>query len=155
TNIVPVYYVGCDKGVHFYAMQFIDGQSVAEIIASLRPGARSPGSDQGDAAGGDAGSGRILPSASPGAAPETGKAGILSPVGSHHDRSFFRTVAQLGIQAAEALDHAHQLGIVHRDVKPANLLVDAAGRLWVTDFGLAQVQGDSRLSMTGDLVGTL
>jgi hypothetical protein len=33
TNIVPVYYAGCDRGVHFYAMQFIDGQSVAEIIA--------------------------------------------------------------------------------------------------------------------------
>jgi serine/threonine protein kinase len=155
TNIVPVYDVGRDKGVHFYAMQFIDGQSVAEIIASLRPGARSAASDQGEAATVDASTGRILPSACPSAAPETGKAGILSTSSSHRDRGFFRTVAQLGIQAAEALDHAHQLGIVHRDVKPANLLVDAAGRLWVTDFGLAQVQGDSRLTMTGGLVGTL
>jgi Flp pilus assembly protein TadD len=64
-------------------------------------------------------------------------------------------VAGLGIQAAEALEHAHQLGVVHRDVKPANLLVDGRGHLWVTDFGLAQVQSQAGLTLTGDLVGTL
>ncbi len=79
----------------------------------------------------------------------------LSTERSTRPPEYFRTVARLGIQAAEALDYAHQMGIVHRDVKPANLLVDAAGRLWVTDFGLAQIQSDARLTMTGDLVGTL
>src|SRR5262249_6233063 len=74
---------------------------------------------------------------------------------SHRTPAHFRTVARLGVQAAEALEHAHQLGVVHRDVKPANLLVDARGGLWVTDFGLAQVQTVTRLTLTGVLVGTL
>jgi serine/threonine protein kinase len=71
------------------------------------------------------------------------------------DPAYFRTVAELVIQAAEALEHPHQLGVLHRDIKPANLLLDGRGHLWVTDFGLAQVQGDAKLPLTGDVVGTL
>ncbi|MFI5459661.1 MAG: protein kinase [Isosphaerales bacterium] len=69
--------------------------------------------------------------------------------------SFFRKIAKLGVQAAEGLEYAHELGVIHRDVKPANLLVDLRGNLWITDFGLAHCQSQVALTMTGDLLGTL
>jgi hypothetical protein len=58
-------------------------------------------------------------------------------------------------QAAQALEHAHALGIVHRNIMPSNLLVDNEGKLWVTDFGVARFGDDAGLTLTGDLVGTL
>ena len=66
-----------------------------------------------------------------------------------------REVAELGRQAAEALDYAHRNEVLHRDIKPSNLLVDANQRLWIADFGLARIRGDSDLTASGDVLGTL
>jgi serine/threonine protein kinase/Flp pilus assembly protein TadD len=187
TNVVPVYGVGTERGVHYYAMQFIEGHTLAAMIHELRQTAGLDGPPTERLAGpapphdlvtgpwapGQCGRAEPQPTGpytpSPASASVTHPATPLTSGQAARGRAFFRTAANLGVQAAEALEHAHQLGVVHRDIKPANLLVEtssppsplgtAAGgeglRLWITDFGLAHCQNQAGLTMTGDLVGTL
>jgi serine/threonine protein kinase/Flp pilus assembly protein TadD len=150
TNIVPVFGVGCERGVHFYAIQFIEGQTLAQIIADLRM-QRTDGKDGvADVSTREAGDLKSALTRAVGAGAT--KLSLSPPFA---PSAFFRTVAHLGLQVAEALEHAHQVGVVHRDIKPANLLLDRWGKLWITDFGLARFHTDIGLTLSGDLLGTL
>jgi serine/threonine protein kinase len=145
-NIVSVYSVGCDRGIHYYAMQYVEGHSLAEVVEELRAESEEQRARSGNS--------ELRAPNSPLPA-DTSPIGALSTLRTTNPKEHFRHIARLGIQAAEALHYAHEMGIVHRDIKPSNLLVDAQGHLWITDFGLATTQTDAGLTMTGDLLGTL
>ena len=151
TNIVPVYGVGEADGVHFYAMQFIQGQSVDGVLRELRrratgtvgSSANEPTRELADVAIEMPGPGvadRLLGggiSIAPAGGAETAGAaqsggGIVptantSELSGHSSAEYFRSVARIGVQAAEGLAHAHAQGVLHRDIKPANLLIDTQG----------------------------
>jgi serine/threonine protein kinase len=224
TNIVPVFEVGKDGEVSYYAMQFIQGQGLDLVIEELRrlkDRSHTPGIDrnaeseprespvaatatspalsgsrpvsfmaqalltgrfvaetvggtletQGSNAGREATSAcsfhldskaTVAPPASePCAVAEASPpSSSVLPGGSgfspHESgrRAFFRSVAHIGRQVAAGLAFAHARGIIHRDVKPSNLLLDTEGVVWIADFGLAKAS-DEGLTQTGDILGTI
>ncbi len=115
TNIVPIFAVGSEQGVSYYAMQYIEGGSLADAIAEKSAAQRH----------------------NQATTPES-----------------YREIARWGLEAAEALAHAHQRGVIHRDVKPSNLLLDKDGRVWLSDFGLARRMDEITMTVSGMLMGT-
>jgi serine/threonine protein kinase len=170
-NIVPVFAIGYERGVNYYAMQFIEGQSLAAMIRELRDltaAEQAPSPDASPVLSDDEAAPnsveqfipeerkRVPPNGSGKVSIETATAaGEVPTERSAHTRRFYRRVAELGKTAANALEIAHQQGVIHRDIKPANLLVDARGNLWITDFGLALFQNEGGITLTGEVLGTL
>lgn len=78
----------------------------------------------------------------------------LSELASTTDKSY-ESIASIIYQTALALDHAHESGIFHRDVKPSNIMLDRHGHVWLLDFGLASLDEQLDLTQTGEIIGTL
>jgi len=229
TNIVPVFGVGEDKGIHYYVMQFIQGQGLDEVlreVARLRrlskvgrsgdgkeqsevasaghplavisahslmtgefaprpPSAPTPPSPRSRSTPAQDRGARLedrgvqasatttpsvpvqlprsssadetppMPAGDSGGSALSTLTGGKSQLTAQSDLQYFRGVAQIGVQVAEALEYAHRQGIYHRDIKPSNLLLDTHGTAWITDFGLAKAETDEDLSRPGDIVGTV
>ena len=105
-NIVPIHDFGLQDGQHYFTMDFVEGQSLADLMAK----------------------GPMLP----------------------------REALEIVQQVAAALQYAHENGVIHRDIKPGNVLIDKQGRVKVTDFGLAkELESDQmHLTVTGQVMGT-
>lgn len=144
-NIVPVYAVGCERGTHYYAMQLIDGQPIsASVFDSPLQSIDKPLSDRVASTIGNHQEATLRGNKS---------LGSFSSRNQARDRN--RTIAAMIADTADALEYAHSCGIVHRDIKPGNLLLDVTGKIWITDFGLAQIATNEQMTQTGDLLGTL
>jgi formylglycine-generating enzyme required for sulfatase activity/predicted Ser/Thr protein kinase len=104
-GILPVYAVGAGDGLPWFAMEFVEGRDLSDVVY---------------------------------------EGGALPP----------REAARIVRDAALALDHAHVEGVLHRDVKPGNLMLRKDGRVVVMDFGLAKNVASGTLTATGSLVGT-
>jgi len=134
-NIVPVFRYGQENGYCFFVMQFVNGVGLDRIIARLQE-------SDGVIAVEEIQRGRTQKQA---VRPVNEDETSLQPseeAGAKPKRKLTRTswtnFAKVGIQATQALRAAHAAGILHNDIKPANLLLDAEGRVWVSDFGLSQ-----------------
>jgi eukaryotic-like serine/threonine-protein kinase len=161
TNIVPVFGVGAQDGLHYYVMQFIEGQGLDRVLSGWRAGTVA-GKRRRTASGKNRSTDTwhgAEPDADAAAVPvrarsvsEGQRLPLADAAGSD---SRWRLVARVGAEAADALHYAHQQGVLHRDIKPGNLLLDAHGTVWITDFGLAKLSAEQGLTSTGDILGTL
>ena len=166
--IVPVMDARVDGGTPFYVMKFVEGVSASALIRELRNGARIPreSAPVRRFVERSARAGEGEPTDKPGKPDTPGSKGspasttksstdTSSGVESSWEEPYMRWIARLGLQLAEALQYAHEHGFVHRDVKPANVLITPHGRAVLVDFGLVAAVGEEALTRTGEFLGTL
>jgi serine/threonine protein kinase len=104
-NIIQIYAIGEEEGIHFFSMEYVKGKTLAEIIEEEK-------------------------------------------------KLTYDKAIPIIIQTAEALSEAHKHGIVHRDMKPSNIMVNNNGTVKVTDFGIAYVSQETKLTKSGSIIGT-
>jgi tetratricopeptide (TPR) repeat protein len=119
-HVVGVYGMGVEQNTPYFAMEFVEGETLAQVLAKHK--ASEPESE--------------------------------TPFGKKDSVVYFAKLAEAFADVADGLQHAHSKGIIHRDIKPSNLILDNAGRLRILDFGLARLEGQESLTISGDIVGT-
>ncbi len=160
-NIVPIYASGRAEGQYYFGMKYIEGVTLAEVIEHLRfewlreretkaipPGSEIPAEIQRvrlqaiDA---------FLSGPRRGEVPEDSLASLRERIsGRRFGDPYFRRLAEFTAEVADGLSYAHRRGIVHRDIKPGNIMVDRNGVPLITDFGLAIELEGRTVAWTGE-----
>ncbi len=119
-SVVSVFGMGVEAGTPYFAMEFVAGKTLAQMLKKIKEA----------------------------------EDGAETVFGDQSAAGYFEKIGKTFADVAEGLAHAHSKGVIHRDIKPSNLILDREGRLRILDFGLARLEGQESLTISGDVVGT-
>jgi hypothetical protein len=167
-GIATVYFIGQDRHICYQVMELVDGVSLRRVLDRLGQAAAAQASVDTavreelayDELAAPMRFDQPTEDLSPPTAEPPADRDVLNPyltpqaVALRSAQSHIRRACELARDVAEALAHAHERGVVHRDIKPDNILIDKAGKVHVIDFGVARFFDDLSVTYTGQLVGT-
>ncbi len=143
-HIVSIYEVGEEGPYSYFAMEYVQGVSLDKILASIR---NAPS---------DAKASEVMRKCleDKSSIQEREYAKSRQKDGAEIDTDYIVGISKIIISIASALENAHSKGILHRDVKPSNILIDSNGTPKLVDFGLARAESQQAITVTGEFFGT-
>ncbi len=149
-HITPIYSQGEQHGVHYYSMELIDGPSLHETICDTitEQDSQAVVTDPTET---------VVLERSPAKGKATtarDSATTKTSQPEYGTTEFYQFVARHIAMVADALDYAHRHGVIHRDIKPHNLMFGSDQRLRITDFGLARISEEPGVTVTGEILGS-
>lgn len=137
-NIITIHEVGEFEGVPFFTMEHVEGASLGDALDRIRAAGTAMSALHGTLLG----------------AAVTGEPLESVNLTKDWNKGWVETCARVSLEIAQALQHAHENGIIHRDLKPSNIMLRKDGRALLFDFGLARNSSDTRITITGDFLGS-